>query len=331
MGKTILFLNKLNEYWIEKIKKLKEEFPDSTFITFRDIPNPKDLIPKANGLVIRYVSNEEIENAKNLEIIFVPWAGIEFLSKEMLKKKGIILANTHGNAIAVAEHAVSLCIALLGRIVEFHNDLKKGLWHGFVRGSPKEDFWVSLRGMKCGILGLGNIGLQIAKILKCGFDCHIIGFKKHSPKEKIEFVDEIVFDLLEVIQKSDILFVTLPLTKETRNLLNWEILSKMKGKFLINVGRGLIIEEYALYRALKEEILAGVALDVWYNYPKNKDEVSLPSLYPIHTFKNVVISPHIGGFTKEGQLSLIDETIENIKSYLRTGIPVNKIDLELEY
>ena len=105
----------------------------------------------------------------------------------------------------------------------------------------------------------------------------------------------------------------------------------MKNKFLISVGRALIIDEYALYRALKEGILAGAAIDVWYNYPKSKDEVSLPSVYPIHTFKNVVISPHVGGFTVEGQTSMIDETIENIKSYLTVGAPLSKVDLDLEY
>ncbi len=331
MGKTILFLNKLNEYWLEKIEELKGEFLDSTFITYKDTENLRSLSPQANGVVIGDISNEEVENAKNLEIIFGPWTGIDFLNKGTLKKRRIVLANTHGNSKAVAEHTVSLSLALLGRIVEYHNDLERGLWHGFTKGSPKEDLWVSLMGKNCGILGLGNIGLQLAKILKNGFNCHIIGFKKHPTKEWYEFVDEINFDLSKVVQKSDIIFNVLPLTKETVNLLNWELLSQMKGKFLISVGRALIIDEHALYRAIKEGILAGAAIDVWYNYPKSRDEVALPSVYPIHTFKNVVISPHVGGFTVEGQTSMIDETIENIKSYLTVGVPLSKVDLDLEY
>jgi len=331
MGKTIVFLNKLNDYWLERIEKLKKEYPGSTFITYKDTGNLRSLIPQANGIVIGDISNEEVENANNLEIIFGPWAGIDFLKKDILKKRGIILANTHGNSKAVAEHTVSLSLALLGRIVEYHNDLERGIWHGFIKGSQKEDLWVSLMGKNCGILGLGNIGLQLAKILKNGFNCHIIGFKKHFTKEKYQFVDEIIFDLLELILKAEIIFNVLPLTKETINLLNWEIISQMKNKFLISVGRALIIDEYALYRALKEDILAGAAIDVWYNYPKTKDEVALPSVYPIHTFKNVVISPHVGGFTVEGQTSMIDETIENIKSYLTVGAPLSKVDLDLEY
>lgn len=331
MEKTIVFLNKLNDYWIDNINKLRKEFTSTNLIDCENTLKPRDFIPSANGIVIGEISKEEIEQANNLEIIFIPWAGTDILPKEIIKKKGIIIANTHGNSKAVAEHAITLCLSLLGRVVEYHNDLKEGVWHGFTKGSPKEDLWISLLGRKCGILGLGNIGLQIAKILKLGFDCYVIGFKKHQLKEKSEFIDEIVFDIKEVINKSEILFVTLPLTKETNNLLNWEILSSMNGKFLINVGRGYTIDENALYKALKEDILKGAALDVWYNYPENKEQVSLPSIYPIHRFKNVVISPHIGGFTKEGQLTMVDETIENIASYLREKKPRRSIDLDLEY
>jgi len=332
MGKTIVFLNRLDDYWMEKIEVLRKNFSDSTFITYKDALHPRDLISSANGIVLRgAISEEEIKNAKNLEIIFIPWAGIDLLPKEIVKKRGIILANTHGNSAAVAEHAISLCLSLLGRVVEFHNDLKEGIWHGFVRGSPKEDLWTSLIGKKCGVLGLGNIGLQISKILKYGFNCYVIGFKKHPSKEKLESIDQIVFNLEEIVEKSEILFNTLPLTKETSNLLNWKILSRMKGKFLINVGRGLTVEEWSLYKALEEGILAGAAIDVWYNYPKSKEEVALPSIYPIHRFRNVVISPHVGGFTEKGQLTMVDETIENIASYLRTGGPLSRINLDLEY
>jgi len=94
----------------------------------------------------------------------------------------------------------------------------------------------------------------------------------------------------------------LPLTKETHHLINKEIISQMQGKFLVNVGRGQIIEEEALYYALKNGILAGAAIDTWYLYPDSDHAVQLPSRYPIHTFKNVVISPHVGGFTIEGQV-----------------------------
>ena len=97
---------------------------------------------------------------------------------------------------------------------------------------------------------------------------------------------------------SDVVIVSAPLNNETEGIFSEQILCKMKHKFLINVGRGKIIDEEALYNALKNNKLRGFASDVWYNYPKAK-EVTLPSTFPIYEFENVILSNHSGGYTED--------------------------------
>ncbi len=326
----ILFTNRLNDMWLSEIYKLRKDFPDVDFVTFKETNHPRLLLKEAEGVVGGHFSEDEIKSAKNLRIIFVPWTGVNMLPWNVIKNRGIIVTNTHSNAESVAEHAVALCMALMGRIVEYHNDLSKGIWHGFPVKMPSSDFWIPLHSKTCGIVGIGNIGKNIAKILKA-FDCHVIGFKKHPTESLPEYTDEVSTSLNDVISRSDIVFIAIPLTPETKGMLSWKVLSKMEGKFLINVSRGEIVDEEALYRSVKEGILAGVAIDTWYQYPSEKENVTLPSKYPIHSFKNVVISPHISGVTKESVYGMIKDTIENIKEYLRTGKALNRVNPDLMY
>ena len=93
----------------------------------------------------------------------------------------------------------------------------------------------------------------------------------------------------------------------------------MNGKFLVNVGRGDAVDEEGLYEALKEGILRGAAIDVWYQYPKGGETTAEPSKYPIHELPNVVLSPHLAGFTPQSARLNIEQTIENIRAFLKTG------------
>src|SRR5437667_3982507 len=140
--------------------------------------------------------------------------------------------------------------------------------------------WTTMQNKSVGILGYGNIGKNIAKFLK-PFDCKITGFKKHINKNEQDFADEISGDLKYVINKSEIIFVCLPLNSETKDIVNEIILKNMKGKYLINVGRGETVNEEALYNALKNGTLEGAGIDVWYNYPGKKSEPVFPSHKPI--------------------------------------------------
>ncbi len=326
----VLFTNQLTDIWLSKIEELKREFPKVEFIIFKEAKHPRQLLRDADAVVGGHFSEEEIENSRNLKIIFVPWTGVNMLPWKIVRKKNIVVTNTHTNSRTVAERAVALSLALTGRIVEYHNDLSQGIWHGFPVGLPDSDFWTSLYGKTCTIAGFGNIGRNVAKMMKA-FDCHIVAFKKHRTDEIPLFVDELIFDLETAVSKGDVIFVTLPFTPETKGIFDESILSKMKGKFLVNVSRGEIIEERALYFALKNGILAGAAIDTWYQYPAGSNSAVLPSKFPIHTFKNVVLSPHVAGVTKTSMNNMAQDTINTIKAYLKNGEILNRVDPNLMY
>lgn len=326
----VVFLNKLSEHWEPGLSNLEKEFPDVKFIKNSNPEERIKLFQTASAVITGRITKNEIENAPELKIVFVPFTGLNSFPLELLKERNILISNTHANSGYVAEKAVAMILALLGRVVEYHNSLKQGEWF---RSFDYSDTWKSIQGKTCGILGYGSIGKNIAKILKA-FDCKIIGFKKHIGKNPDEYIyaDELSSNLTEVIDKSEILFICLPLNTETKGLLTNDVLSSMGGKYLVNIARGEIINEDALYNALKDGTLAGAALDVWYKYPgKNQNEPVYPSNKPIYNLPNVVISPHKASNTKEAIVAMIDDTIENIRTFLHSGKTKNLIEKERYY
>ncbi len=316
------------QYWREEFDRISEEFPNIEIVFSHSKEKDRKHLKTTNIYIGGYLKEEDIKSAENLKAIFVPWAGVDLLPIDIISKRNILVSNSHGNARIVAERAFSLALALLGKIPKFHNDLQKGIWHGFAVGFNESDLWNSMWDQKCTILGMGRIGKYLAKLLK-GFDCKVTAFKRKI--EDIPNVDYVTNNLEEAVDLSNIIFCILPLTKHTENIIDWNVLSKMKGKFFINVGRGKTVNERDLYRALKDGILAGAAIDVWYEYPNFKRKVSLPSNYPIHIFDNVVLSPHVGGYSIEGQVNRIKDTCDSLLEYLKTGTPKNLVDLKHGY
>lgn len=309
---NILFLNKLSGYWQEQYNKLKAEFPKVEFI-INDDPNERVLALKhADAVIAGRLTAEEIEQSPNLKAIIVPFTGLNNFPVDLMIQRNIILYNTHANAPYVAERAVTLALALLGRVSQFHDDLKRGKWS---RTKEIEDMWSSIRNKNIGILGYGHIGKYIAKYLKV-FDCKITGFKRSFNAGNDEYADEISNDLEYVISKSMIIFNTLPLNPETKGIINAEIIAKMKGKYIISVGRGETIHEEPLYNALKDNILAGAALDVWYNYPGKNPEPVMPANFPFWELPNVLLSPHKSSHTIEAVNAMIDDTCNNIRKVI---------------
>lgn len=317
----IVFLSKTEKEWQIVIDRLKQEFPNETFLTTDD-GSRSELIKNADAIVCGRISEDEINSSSSLKVIFVPFTGLNNFPLQLIKQKSIFLSNTHANAPYVAEHAVAMVLALLGNINLFHNDLKQGKWNR----DNNQGLWTSLRNKNIGILGFGHIGENIAKILR-PFECKIYGLRKSSTAEIPQFVHEISTNLRFVVKQSEIIFVCLPLSAETKHIINAEILSEMKGKYLINIGRGETISEEALYNSLKNGILHGAALDVWYNYPKNNPEPVFPANFPFWELPNVLISPHKSSQTKDAIDAMIRDTYENIRSFIINGIPKQTVNL----
>lgn len=305
----ILFLFTLDDRWKEHFQKLKGEFPDAEFNAVDDPAQRLNALREADAVIAGRLTESEINHAEKLKAVIVPFTGLNNFPADMLKQRDIVIYNTHANAPFVAEHAFSLALALLGRITEFHDDLKKGFWS---RSHESDDLWTTIRGKTIGIAGLGHIGLNIAKYAKA-FDCKVTGLERIAGKEKINNVDELTVDLHYLIKQSSIIFAALPLTDMTKNFFDWDMLKEMKGKYLVNVGRGDTVNEEALYRALKEGILAGAALDVWYKYPGKNPEPVYPANLPFWELPNVLFSPHKSSHTLEAVNAMIDDTAENVR------------------
>jgi len=318
----ILFFDSLNDYWLNKLSELKNEFQDTDFIKVDDQIQKIQLLKDADAVVCGRITEEQLENAPSLKAIFVPFTGIDSFPVEYIHRKNILISNTHANSKYVAEHAVTLALSVMGRVVEFHEDLYNGKWNLFQL--TQSNYWTTIQGKTCSILGYGEIGMYIAWMLK-GYDCKIVAYKKHVTPE-VPYADYVTGDLIDALNRGNIIFLCLPLSVETKNIISKEVLMKMKGKYLVNIGRGALVDEEGLYTSLKDGILAGAGLDVWYNYPGRKNpEPVLPSNYPIHELRNVVMSPHKSGLTRESIDGMTDDVVENIKTFIKTGTPRNLI------
>jgi len=277
-------------------------------------------------------NKENLEQAKKLKLIQIPFAGVNKLDFSLYKNyPEIFICNIHANKNAVAEHVFALVLALAKNIVTNDRDLRLGKWHGFSTKEPT----VQLQGKSLGIIGLGSIGWEVTKV------GHTLGMKVFALKRKIEEKDIEKKNILEfmgekkdlgkVIKESDFIVLAVPLTRETKGLIGKKELKLMKGKYLINISRGVVTDEKALFESLKEGILAGAAIDTWYQYPTSKEKEILPSKYDFHKLDNVVMSSHTAGYTDRALEENIKSVFDNIVKIYYGEEPENQVDPELEY
>ncbi len=326
---TIGFCLPLNETWHAAIDALQREFGDGLSI-MRGVDDSLAAFPELDAVVANPVEDRYYEGAARLKALFIPFVGVNHVPADILLRKGIRAYNCHGNAQSVAERALALVLAGFGRVIEYHNDLKRGIWHGFWVRKGREDFWHSIFGSRCAILGTGAIGEALAKLLKA-FDCSVVGYRRRADAPTPPFFDEISQDLTAALRGARIVFVALPLTDGTKGLIGRDELAAMKGGFLVNVGRGEVVQEEALYEALKDGVLSGAGLDVWYQYPEGGSVTGWPSRFPLHELPTVVLSPHVAGSTFEAVERNIALTVENMALWLRSGEALHEVDLRQRY
>ncbi len=245
-----------------------------------------------DALVVRSrtkVTKQLLEKGKRLRVVGRVGAGIDNIDSKTAEKRGIAVLNTpEAPSDSVAELTVGLLLALARRIPLADRSMKEGKW------AKKELEGTLLNGKTLGLIGLGNIGAKVAKIAKA-FGMKILVFKRTQPsREMLESLGAEYVPLAELLGRSDVVSVHIPLTDKTTGMIGERELNAMKkGAILVNTSRGGIVDEDALFKALKSGKLGGAGLDVYCVEPcGNLELVRLP---------NVVCTPHIGAQTEEAQ------------------------------
>lgn len=273
------------------------------------------------------VPSEIIESSSRLKMIQTFSAGVDNIDFPAIQKKGdLIICNSHINAAEVAEYAITLLLAVAKNIIPNDKELRKGDWK-YAFGGPNPN--VEIRKKTCLIIGLGNIGSEIAKRLR-GFDVTIhaatqSGMSKHAELvEKLVKIDEVK----HLVREADFIILSLPLTPDSKGLVNEEFISQMKPtSILVNISRGSIIEEKALFDALRENKIRGAGLDVWWRYPtKWRGTGNPPSDLPFQELENLVASPHRAGYSENTEREYFQFAGENILRFIQGKIPLNSID-----
>jgi phosphoglycerate dehydrogenase-like enzyme len=317
-----------NSVWSTGLEELAADFPSHEFIL--DPAAAREALPRLDAILALRLDAADYEAATSLGAVFVPFTGLNHLPAELLLERGARVFNVHGNAESVAQCAIAMTLAFYGRLVEYHNDLRERRWHGFWVGKGVEDEWSSIYRRPCAVFGVGAIGTAIARVLKA-FDCPVVGYRRRSDLPIPPFFDRMEADFRAAVDGAELLFVALPLTPATRGLFSKELLLSARGKFLVNVGRGAIVDEEGLYLSLRDGILKGAGIDTWYEYPQGGATEGGPSRFPIHELPNVLLSPHIGGSTNEANSLAMDQTLRNIATWLRGEPCPNEVDLRELY
>ncbi len=333
----VLIFSKMvkTEKWSELLEKYNkyDNLPLELIFPHSDSKELNKQLATAEVIVGGELGEVELNKAKKLKLFQIPFAGVDKQNLEVFKNyDDVVVCNTHGNSDAVSEQAFSLLLALAKNLLNNDRDLRQGIWHGFVTGEPS----IQVKGKSLAIIGLGAIGLEIAK-RALAFGMKVYAIKQTIKKEeKLEQKYGLTFlgtpDQLDyVIAQSDFIIIALPLTTKTENMIDDRILELMKGKFLINIGRGKVIDEKALYYHLKNGTLAGAAIDTWYQYPTREIPERLPGQYPFQELNNIIMSPHNAGYTDKSIEENILQVYENIKRVFYGEEPKNRVDLEEGY
>lgn len=275
------------------------------------------------------IPREFLEKAVNLDHFIIPFVGIPPQDKDTLPDfPDLTVLNSHFNYWMVAEHAIALLLASVKDIIPIHKKMKRGDW------TPRyEHRWSKgLRDKTVLILGFGEIGEEIARLLQ-PFKMDIKAVKKSPGKSELVDCLGTNKELHELLPEADYIICTLPETENTKGYLGEEEFELMKEEVhIVNVGRGPVIDEEALYNSLKSGKVDGAALDTWWIYPPDKEsrDDTFPSNYPLDEFDNVIFSPHRSTHIKEREKYRMQDLADTLNK-LNKGEEVNVVDIEEGY
>ncbi len=262
--------------------------------------------------------NSYISKLPKLKLIQTLSAGVDLLDFNQIPDNITVCSNAGAFALPVAEHAVSMAMALSKNLLSNHLKMKNGV---FDQRSPS----IKLEGKMAGVLGYGGIGREIGRLCKgTGMELQVISRKPVS--ENVSFSGNL--DSLDrVLQSSDFVFISLPLNRYTKNLITSDKLKKMKkDAILVNVARAAIINEQDLYNHLRENPEFKAGIDVWWQEPITTGEYEMK--YPFLDLPNVIGSPHNSGIVPDIDINAFMSALKNVELWMKTGKPHNVVRRE---
>ncbi|MDQ0205036.1 phosphoglycerate dehydrogenase [Pectinatus haikarae] len=272
-----------------------------------------EIIPEFDGVIVRSASKitkEVIDKAANLKVIGRAGVGTDNIDIPAATERGIIVLNApEGNTIAATEHTMAMMLSMSRMIPIANETLHKGEWN------RKKYVGVELRGKTLGVIGLGRIGSGVAK-RAMSFDMKIIAYDPYLNEDRAQALGVKIGTLDDVVKNADFITVHMPLTPQTKNMLNKDNIAKMKkGIRLVNCARGGIINEQDLADGLKSGQIAAAAIDVFTSEPLAQDN-------PLASAPNIVLTPHLGASTVEAQIGVAIDASNGVAAALK-GEPVS--------
>ena len=248
------------------------------------------------------VTKEFLAGAPKLKLVIRGGVGLDNVDIETCREKGIEVKNTpRASSVAVAELTMALMLAVPNRLIEGHNSMRDGKW------LKKELKRTELFGKTLGLLGAGLIGTEVAR-RALAFGMKVVAYDHYIPNHALA---ELLDEPEELYAKADYISVHLPLTPETRGMLNRQAFAQMKnGVVLVNTARGKVIAEEDLAEALRSGKVAAYATDVYLSDPPDPKS-------PLLSAPNVILMPHVGGSSKENLLRIGENVVEILKKWSR--------------
>ena len=312
----VSILENQSEIEVVRIKSndIEQSFLELKTANAYQVSAARDEVPK-----IFQVDDEFLSKTPNLVLVSSGGAGFDTIDVEACSKRGILVVNqTGGNAEAVAEHAVALMLDLLKRVTETDMLLRRG-WSG-----TREDYiGNNLFKKTVGLIGLGNTGGRVAEICNKAFNCNILAYDPYISSARFKDFNAENTKLNELLSKSDIVSVHIPLSKETLNFIDKDFFSKMKnGSLFITTSRGSIHNEDDLETFLKNGHLSGAGLDVWEKEPPSSDHKLLK-------LENVVATPHMAGVTVESRKQMSEFAAKQLLNIMKGGNPERPVNKDI--
>lgn len=309
----VLVADAIDQKGIDKL----EEFADVVVDTSITPEELKKTIKDYDGIAIRSrtkMTADIIEAADNLKIIARAGVGVDNVDVEAATKKGIMVVNApESTSITVAEHTMGLMLSVARKIAIADKSTKEGKWE------KKLFKGIELRGKTLGVIGMGRIGSQVVKRCKA-FEMEAMAYDPYLPPEVAQKMGVKLTDLDDVLEHADVITIHVPLTPETNHLISTEQFEIMKDNaIIINCARGGIIDEEALYDALKNNKIGGAALDVYEQEPPEDNKLM--------TLDNIVCTPHIAASTKEAQKGAAIIIADEIEDLYNGKTPNNIINM----